>query len=357
MTLLLHPPFFFLDKYRRLFLEPSSLRRRRHAVKWYGGMSLWGSWRKHSVHMLNICNVSYKSYVKDLRDVTPPKDGLAVRHSEGTKCSSLICFFSKTINVASHVTTLSLLFYYTLKLAEEEYCDINSYSTFSHMRRLLKFVRSFKQFWSCFLSSGTKLNIISSDSKTSNLVWSLRDWNKHDEFATFFHEADRKLAICPRVELKIKCRTCFLKYPIRDDPLLPVITVWFYPFRLLHSAHAVTFRLFGFTSQVQLLHGELGRAEEASVQVQEAAPVGTQGRQQLQRAAAQEARGGLHSTAARPWVSNTFTSGYPGASRESHFNVPYFFRPPTAVSIWRFTRPNWTSCCLWWKTWRGTLAW
>lgn len=60
--------------------------------------------------------------------------------------------------------------------------------------------------------------------------------------------------------------------------------------------------------QVQLLHGELGRAEEASVQVQEAAPVGTQGRQQLQRAAAQEARGGLHGAATWPGVSSTHTT-------------------------------------------------
>lgn len=59
--------------------------------------------------------------------------------------------------------------------------------------------------------------------------------------------------------------------------------------------------------QVQLVHGELSRAEEASIQVQEAAPVGTQGRQQLQGAAAQEAGGGLHCAAARPGVSSTRT--------------------------------------------------
>lgn len=62
--------------------------------------------------------------------------------------------------------------------------------------------------------------------------------------------------------------------------------------------------------QVQLLHGELCSAEEAPVQAQEASPVRTQGRQQLQRPAAQKTGGGLHRTQTRPGVSHAYADAH-----------------------------------------------
>lgn len=51
--------------------------------------------KKHSTHAKYLQrNVSYKSYVKDLSDVTPPKDKLAFKHSEGTKYTSWVCFLN-----------------------------------------------------------------------------------------------------------------------------------------------------------------------------------------------------------------------------------------------------------------------
>lgn len=40
-----------------------------------------------------------------------------------------------------------------------------------------------------------------------------------------------------------------------------------------------------------------------------------------------------------------------------HSDIAVFFHFSVAVSIWRSIRQNWTNWCLWWKTWRGTLAW